>query len=219
MGSHLASKWIKTEILMTDSVIAAHIPKTMTFNEQNLKHMLLSYKIIFIKPIVGGGGYGVIKVMSDGEGYVYQHMHSIHHCSNFHRLYDSLLKAKANRKYLIQQGISLACINNRPVDYRFKVVKEGGSWKVRALVGRWAKPGLCVTNLQRGATLLSGKYAVQKSLPQLCSSKKCKEMRELGFRGTSVLQKRVPDINKLGFDFGLDEKGYIWILEVNTRPQ
>lgn len=62
----------------------------------------------------------------------------------------ALDRFKVKRKYLIQQGISLARISGRPIDYRVKVVKNGEHWEFRSMVGRVARPGLFVTNLCKG---------------------------------------------------------------------
>ncbi|MNU10094.1 Endospore coat-associated protein YheD [compost metagenome] len=36
--------------------------------------------------------------------------------------------------------------------------------------------------------------------------------------GTALLEAKYPGIGALGFDFGIDKGGTVWILEVNTRP-
>ena len=36
---------------------------------------------------------------------------------------------------------------------------------------------------------------------------------------TQMLENRFPGIGQLGFDYGIDQNGKIWIFEVNTRPQ
>jgi hypothetical protein len=33
------------------------------------------------------------------------------------------------------------------------------------------------------------------------------------------MESQFPGVGQLGFDYGLDYSGKIWILEVNTRPQ
>lgn len=44
-------------------------------------------------------------------------------------------------------------------------------------------------------------------------------MRQLTVLSTGVLEARYPGIGQLGFDYGIDKQGKIWIFEVNTRPQ
>ncbi|MCM3175041.1 MULTISPECIES: YheC/YheD family protein [unclassified Paenibacillus] len=219
MSRQLASKWRKTAALLKYPVAAVHIPQTMAFNARNLQLMLGRYGMVYIKPIVGGGGYGVIKVSTSGGSYRYTHMKVTRTFTNYSQMYRSLMRVKAKRRYLIQQGIHLATIQGRPVDYRVKVVKTERGWVFRALVGRLARPGLCITNLSKGGTMLSGRRALQLSLPHISSRHKRREMRALTLTCTRIMEVQFPGVGQLGFDYGIDYSGKIWILEVNTRPQ
>lgn len=67
-GRQLASKWLKTEALLTDPEVAPYIPQTRGLNRENLYSMLESYGFVVVKPIVGGGGYGVIKINTVRHG-------------------------------------------------------------------------------------------------------------------------------------------------------
>jgi hypothetical protein len=139
--------------------------------------------------------------------------------THFNQMYRSLIRVKARRRYLIQQGIHLATIQGRPVDYRVKVVKTERGWVFRSMVGRLARPGLVVTNLSKGGTMLSGRRTLALSLPHISGKHKRREMRSLTLKCTRIMENQFPGVGQLGFDYGLDHSGKIWILEVNTRPQ
>ncbi|GJM74708.1 hypothetical protein HMSSN036_69240 [Paenibacillus macerans] len=87
-------------------------------------------------------------------------------------MFRALNRAKVGRKYIIQQGIHLATISGRPIDYRVKVVKSNGTWVYRAMVGRLARPGLFVTNLCKGGTMLSAHAGLVRSLGRKASIRK-----------------------------------------------
>ncbi|GAB6991563.1 YheC/YheD family protein [Paenibacillus pini] len=217
-GRQLASKWLKTEALLTDAEVAHYIPETKSLTTANLQDMLTKFGFVVVKPIVGGGGYGVIKIASTGSGYQITHSFQSHQYDSFSKMYSALFKIKAKRNYLIQQGIHLARINGRPIDYRVKYVKQDGQWHFRSMVGRLAKNGLFVTNLCKGGSQLTGSEGLRRSLPKVSTSAKRNEMRMLTRKCTAILEARFPGIGELGFDYGLDHKGKIWIFEVNTRP-
>jgi hypothetical protein len=219
MSRQLASKWLKTAALLKYPVAAVHIPQTKTFNSGNLLNMLSHYGMVYIKPVVGGGGYGVIRVSASGGAYRYTHMKITRSFTHFNQMYRSLIRVKAKRRYLIQQGIHLATIQGRPVDYRVKVVKTERGWVFRSMVGRLARPGLVVTNLSKGGTMLSGRRTLALSLPHISGKHKRREMRSLTLTCTRIMENQFPGVGQLGFDYGLDHSGKIWILEVNTRPQ
>ncbi|MDQ0193889.1 YheC/YheD family protein [Paenibacillus wynnii] len=218
-GRQLASKWLKTEALLSDSRVAGYIPRTRGYSEAALLTMLSQYGNVVIKPVVGGGGYGVIKVFRNQGQYGFTYMDTTRIYRDFTSMKHALNVVRVKRKYLIQQGISLARIAGRPIDYRVKVVKVGEGWEFRSMVGRLARPGLFVTNLCKGGTMLSCREGLRKSLPKVNTSAKKAEMRRLTLVCINLMERHFPGVGELGFDYAVDLRGKIWILEVNTRPQ
>lgn len=218
-GRQLASKWLKTEALLSDGRVSHYIPMTRVYTAEALLTMLRRYGNVVIKPIVGGGGYGVIKVFHDRRGYGFTYMDRTRIYRDFKSMRRALHVVKAKRKYIIQQGISLARIGGRPIDYRVKVVKNGAVWEFRSMVGRLARPGLFVTNLCKGGTMLTCREGLRRSLPRIKASAKKAEMRRLTRVCIELMERHFPGVGELGFDYAVDFSGKIWILEVNTRPQ
>ncbi|KGE20786.1 YheC/YheD family protein [Paenibacillus wynnii] len=218
-GRQLASKWLKTEALLSDSRVAGYIPRTRGYSDAALLTMLGQYGNVVIKPVVGGGGYGVIKVFRTRGQYGFTYMDTTRVYRDFTSMKHALNIVRVKRKYLIQQGISLARIAGRPIDYRVKVVKVGEVWEFRSMVGRLARPGLFVTNLCKGGTMLSCREGLRKSLPKVNTSAKKAEMRRLTLVCIHLMERHFPGVGELGFDYAVDYRGKIWILEVNTRPQ
>ncbi|WP_379130467.1 YheC/YheD family protein [Paenibacillus sp. sgz500958] len=218
-GRQLASKWLKTEALLSDSRVAGYIPRTRGYSAAALLEMLRRHGNVVIKPVVGGGGHGVIKVFRDSRGYGFTYMDRTRVYQDFTSMRRALGMVKLRRRYLIQQGISLARISGRPIDYRVKVVKNGETWEFRSMVGRLARPGLFVTNLCKGGTMLSCREGLRKSLPRISTSAKKAEMRRLTHVCIGLMERHFPGVGELGFDYAVDHSGKIWILEVNTRPQ
>ncbi|MCR8846102.1 YheC/YheD family protein [Paenibacillus sp. SC116] len=218
-GTQVASKWLKTEALLSDARVASHIPLTRIYSPDQLQRMLNEFGFVVIKPVVGGGGYGVIKVTKTHSSYSFTSLSSTRTFSSFQALIRALATAKKKRKYLIQQGIHLATISGRPIDYRVKVVKKDATWVFRAIVGRLAKNGLFVTNLSKGGTQLTSSEALRLSLSEDVVDTKREEMKQLTRICTEIMDERFPGLGRLGFDYGIDQDGVIWILEVNTRPR
>ena len=217
-GRQLANKWLKTAALLSDSRVAGYIPATRMYNSSNLHQMLNQHDFVVIKPLVGGGGAGVIKVAKEDGQYKYTYLAKTRTFSHFDAMFRSLSSVKKKRSYMIQRGIQLATINGRPIDYRVKYVKINGRWVYRALVGRIARKGLFVTNLCQGGTMVKARQGLRQSLGSRMN-KKMSEMRRVTQISTSILEEKFPGIGQLGFDYGLDRSGRIWIFEVNTRPQ
>jgi len=218
-GRQLANKWLKTNALRSHPAIAPHIPPTSLYSSAALRRMLDLYGSVVLKPVRGTGGLGVMKASREGSRYMLRHMSSARSFSAFEGLRRAVDAKRRGRAYLIQKDVRLATVGGRPIDYRVKVVKTaGGDWVFRSMVGRLARKGLFVTNLCRGGTMLKAADGIRRSLsPRLVGVKK-QQLRNLTRTATSLLESRFPGLTQLGYDYGIDRNGQIWILEVNTRP-
>jgi hypothetical protein len=219
MVKEVASKWSKTEVLKRDPKMAKHLPEMRRFTQVNVREMLQRYNRVVAKPTKGTGGKGLILIIKQGKT-----SFTVHYQSNVRRFNSQqgmlrfLDSIRKGRPYLLQRAIQLATIQGRPVDYRAKIVAGNGRWHIRALVARVARKGLFVTNLCKGGYMLGSREALRRSLGKSLVRRKRIEMRELTFRGVECLEKQFPGIGQLGFDYGIDRSGKVWIFEVNTRP-
>jgi glutathione synthase/RimK-type ligase-like ATP-grasp enzyme len=213
----VADKWVKFNILKGHPGVAKHIPEMRRYSLAGLLDMLKRYSFVVAKPMVGTGGHGVIKISRTKGGYMVQHGYIIQRTDNTARLGAIIDGIRKNRRFMLQRGIALTTLQGKPLDYRVKMVKDNKEWQIRAVVARLAHPGLFVTNLCRGGSQLGGRRALQMTFPTLA---KDKHATMVGVARTciSLLEASYPGIGALGFDFGIDRGGTVWILEVNTRP-
>ncbi|GBG09984.1 hypothetical protein PAT3040_04667 [Paenibacillus agaridevorans] len=217
-GRQLASKWAKTEALLAEPSLVQHIPPTRKYSPYALMSMLQQHGMVVVKPIVGSGGGGVIKVTRDLGGFTHTYRDRTQRFQTFDGLVHALGSRTGKRSYLIQKGIQLATVNGRPIDYRVKYVKTRSGWEYRSLVGRIARRGLFVTNLSQGGDMVTAGQGIRASLGASQVKGKKAKMRALTVMSTRVLERKYPGIGQLGFDYGIDRNGKIWIFEVNTRP-
>lgn len=214
----IASKWKKFKVLKQHHGVAKHIPHMQRFSSSALRDMLNRFRFVVAKPYVGSGGGGVIKIEKIGANrYLSHYRYTKKTHTSWRQLLRYLRKIRKRRRYMIQQGIDLATVKGRKVDYRVKIVKKKRSWRITAVVARLARPGLFVTNLSRGGNMMKGSQALRASFPNQVKSKKV-TMTGVARTCTQLLEKRYPGIGQLGYDFGIDKSGNVWILEVNTRP-
>ncbi|NRF91582.1 YheC/YheD family protein [Paenibacillus frigoriresistens] len=214
----VANKWSKFSVLLGHAGAAKHIPNMRRFSASNLKAMLRQYAFVVAKPIIGTGGSSVLKIKKTGNRYLLHNSGSKRIYRSWKELFSTLNQIRKNRPFMLQQGIDLATIDGRPLDYRVKLKKMGRSWIIRAVVGRLARPGLFVTNLCQGGTLLKGTHALRRTFPASLVKSKFDTMCGVARTCTMRLESRYPGIGMLGYDFGIDKKGNVWIFEVNTKP-
>ncbi|RKN80444.1 YheC/YheD family protein [Paenibacillus ginsengarvi] len=218
ISRQVASKWVKTSVLQQDGRVARYIPETHLFSPAHLGSMLSRYGRVVMKPVVGTGGSGVVMIIKSGSSYTVRHRRKIRRFGSFSAMQAFVNGIRRRRSYLVQRGISLATIGGRPIDYRVKMVKEHGGWVTRAMVGRLANPGMFVTNLCRGGTMLSSTQGISRSLSSKLVRRKKAEMRDVTRTCIQLLERHFPGVGQLGFDYGFDRSGRMWIFEVNTRP-
>src|SRR4051812_18431905 len=66
-GEYIGSKWGKTNVLLHNSYLSKFIPKTRKLNETVVKEMLNEFEMIYLKPIKGTYGQGVMRVEKHEE--------------------------------------------------------------------------------------------------------------------------------------------------------
>lgn len=219
MSRAIASKWVKQSVLQKHEAVAKHIPETCFYRQAQLQQMLDKHGMVVLKPVIGTGGGGLLRVEKTDNGYLCSHGSRNVSLKSFGAAVGFVNRHRKKRRYLIQQGIHLATINGRPLDYRVKLVKlPKGSWQIRAMVGRLARRGLFVTNLCKGGQQLKFAAALSGSLPDVPVAEKKSELRALSHTCVKIMEQSFPGIGELGFDFALDTNGQPWLLEVNTRP-
>jgi len=215
----VADKGAKFSVLLKHGGMARHLPETRRLSAENLEEMLQKYGFVVVKPYVGTGGAGVVKVEKTSGGlYRIHHGYKIRTFRSYGSLTAAINRIRRGRAYMVQRGIRLATYRGRRVDYRVKMIKSGNRWKITAVVARVARPGLFVTNLCRGGTMIGAMRALRSAFPARQARLKKETMRGVARTGKELLEAKYPGIGALGFDFGVDRAGSVWVLEVNTRP-
>lgn len=190
-----------------------------------LKAMCARYPTVFLKPVRGSLGKGIIKIVRmPGGGY------AAHHATSFgtrRQPYSSLLKLYAgisgklrSARFQIQQGLQLIETGGRPIDFRALVQKNGsGNWIVTSIVARIAGGQHFVSNIARGGTLSTVKDAIAKSNLAAGRQQASARLKQAALQIASGVEAQIPaHFGELGIDLAIDTSGRVWLLEVNSKP-
>ena len=231
-GSHFFNeKYLdKTEVfdaIERDGSIQRYLPESHLFrNYAMLKTMCSRYPIIFLKPIKGSLGKGIIRI-SRLEGGVYQTLTAQvggtrrQTYPNLTKLFQSLSGKMKTTRYQIQQGLHLIEVDHRPVDFRALVQKNlSGKWNTTSIVARIAGSQHFVSNLARGGTLSTVKEAIARSLlPAKIKSKVGTKLKNAALDIAQSVDAHIPaHFGEFGIDLAVDTSGRVWLLEVNSKP-
>ncbi|WNS75836.1 YheC/YheD family protein [Bacillus sp. DTU_2020_1000418_1_SI_GHA_SEK_038] len=213
------SKWNQFQTLSTNHSISPFVPKTDLLTKVSFNEYLNKYNEIIIKPCVGQHGLGIVKITMTDSSTFEIHTGRIKQIkSNMEETYDFIhTKYLSKNQYLVQERLSLAEIDGCPLDVRVIVQKVESSWIVTGKIVKVAGKGFFVTNaaqklLSLGESLHNSNFSVT-NLNQLEY-----EVDSICIFASEQLEVNHPDIKMIGFDIGISEKGDIWIIEGNYKP-
>ncbi len=205
--------------------LAKIMPKTTVYrNKYSLIFMLQQFPVIYLKPVAASLGRGIIRITKQNNDVYLLHSNSFQNTEE--KIFNSLQELQVyvrnrlkNKQYLIQEGIKIINFNNKPVDFRILVNKNGeGKWQISSMIARSSTVSTIVSNIARG-----GEIRQINEMLKLFEIEKIKKMKQL-LRSTALTIAETLDNSvighfaEFGIDLALDENKKIWLLEVNTKP-
>jgi hypothetical protein len=216
-------KWTKHKLMAEEERLASFLPDTQYLNRTSLNIMLDKYNQIMIKPCNGFQGRGIIQISSlEDEQFSLHFERSETLVKGKENIYDYLKEhhfPKKRLRYIVQQRIPLATINNNPFDVRVMVQRKKDSfkWVVTGKLVKVAANNFVVTNAAKA--LLSVEDAIEKS--QINNEKMKDIVADLEGVSLLIAQQLSNSYTKkrvFGIDLGIDLEGKVWIIEANLRP-
>jgi YheC/D like ATP-grasp len=220
-------KWQVHEWLTGDRRTRPYVPQTVKYTKgTDIVQFLKQHAMIFLKPVHGSLGLGIIRIARYPDGALtyevkQQTGKSTGRVSTLESVVEAVRPRLRSRPYLIQEGISLATYHNRPFDVRIVLQRDGrGEWRRTKMFARVAQPGDFTSNLSSGGEAL----LVDTVLKELYASEdkriRCRRLiRKVSSLVTEVIEEQSGKMfGELGIDVGLDDKGHVWIIEVNSKP-
>ncbi|WP_054028561.1 YheC/YheD family protein [Bacillus sp. FJAT-28004] len=221
----------KTEVfdaLKKDESLVRYLPESHSLrNYTMLKSMCSRYSSVFLKPVRGSLGKGIICI-THLESNNYQVMYATsagtrrQQFTSLVKLFSTISTKMKTVRYQIQQGLQLIEIQKRPVDFRALVQKNAsGKWAITSIVARTAGNHHFVSNLARGGTLSTVGEAVAKSNLQAGVSRQeaAQRLQQAALNIARGVDAQIPaHFGELGIDLAMDTAGRVWLLEVNSKP-
>ncbi len=215
------------EALKNDHSLHRYLPEShLLKNYQMLKTMCGKYPVVFLKPVTGSYGIGIIRVNRHrGNTYTghFTHMNGTRkqNFPSIAKLFSAISGKLKARKYQIQQGIPLISAGGRPVDFRALVQKKARhEWSLTSIVARIAGNDHFVSNIARGGSLCTVKDALVKTdLPSKQWQETEARLKRAALEIAQGIEEHIEGhFAELGIDLAVDTSGKVWLLEVNSKP-
>lgn len=227
MNRPLSNKWLIHRLFSQNPLIADHLPDTKLFkNGRSLLQFLSLHRTVFLKPVNGTGGRGILRIEKIGRATYQIRGRDAHRRIITEQTLDvrtMLRKAYAwtsGRKYLMQQGIDISLNNGRVHDFRMLVQKDGtGVWKITGCAGRIGAQNSVTSNLHGGGRaiemdrLLNMRFNDEERIGQIQDNSKT-----LAMDIVDELEQEYGRLCELALDLAVDRDGKVWLIEINPKP-
>jgi len=214
------SKWEIHRLYSKHPDLHKLLPPTSILTHSSLSRYLDKYNSVYIKGKNEHTGSGIIKAWKTENGYRFVKVKGEPvDVSSIDDLYDKLRDGRPRKSVLIQRTIDLARIEGRPFSIRLMLMRDGkAKWQYAGMLAKVAGEDSVVTNIRRGggyATTID--KALAKSLGYGYERTKSvkRELIDHGYKLIRYATKSRYRSHETGIDFGIDNKGKIWIIEVN----
>jgi len=218
----------KTEVFQAlehEPSVQRYLPESHAFkNFAMLRSMCERHPVVYLKPVRGSLGKGIIRIVRRDHGYLCQYS-TVNGTKSaaypsLERLFLAIKGRVRLQRYQIQQGVELIRVGSRPIDFRALVQKNRqGRWQVTSIVARIAGSQHFVSNLARGGTLSRVPEALAKSNVKASCASVLASLRQASLAIAEAVDRNIPDhFGELGIDLAVSEDGHVWLLEVNSKP-
>ena len=227
ISTPLQNKWKLYTKLAQQPAIRPYLPHTMLYRGfDDLRKQLLTNRLIYLKPINGSGGRGILRIerISDGvysfRGRMASRRIIPERRVNLLQLRSLVNERQPANRYIVQQGIDIRLRSGHVHDYRMLIQKNGqGEWEVTGCVGRVGPAGSVTSNLHGGGRavpmlkLLTHWFGNETKAKSVTAN-----VHKFGYTLVDTLESLYGRLCELALDLAIDKTGHIWLLEVNTKP-
>lgn len=206
-------KWEMYKALRDKNIGPCKLPRTYLLSERSMAKILSRYSFIFLKPVDTWGGRGISVVQVTKGTLVWRKLNEPDREYNNEKvLYSDLHAYYRNSRCIAQQAAPLMKIDGRPFDIRVHMQRDlDDEWVHAGSLVRVAGPRSFVSNTQisHGSVIpvAEALSSAEKQIEQ--------KLSKIGHSISTILAE-YRHFQEIGIDLGIDGKGKLWLIEVNT---
>lgn len=197
-----------------------HLPETVLLRQaREVEEWLARAEHIFLKPVRGSGGHGVLCISRADQGHFFISGAKKRRKVTRRGLLQAVQEAMRGSRHLLQKGVSLLEVEGRKVDLRVVLHRDGdGVWQPIATVPRLARKGREVTNLAQGGEVRTYEWLEQEATGMGVVVPSRAETERVALLAAEAVTAVRPKLAFLGIDIGVAADGRLYVLDINPRP-
>lgn len=223
-NQRLANKWKVHQVLSKDELMLRWLPDTRLYTAPQLRKMLNQHHLLYVKPVNGTGGRGILRVERTNRGYRLlgrdrQREKRVFQLTSLGAAAQQVHRWVKSSYTIIQQGLNLNLQRERAVDMRLLLQKNKlGQWAVTGHGIRVGGEKSATSNLHGGGKAIASAAFLRPIFGAEKTQEILSECESLSFRTAQVLEQHFGRMMEFGLDIGIDVDGRIWLIEVNPKP-
>lgn len=217
------NKWHIYKMIEEDHEFRSLQASTVLYRKpKDIFRMLDLYGEVYVKPIEGENGIGILKVSTEANKWFVQ---THHHYREREYRFKSAEEAASffekhipEEQYIVQEGIPLFADKDRNIDFRLILVKDqDGQWNDMGIYARYGPSKSVITNMNAGAVPERGEITLHRTMR--LSEDETLQMRKRMSSFAKAIARHLDECTarcgNLGFDLALDYRGRLKLIEVN----
>jgi hypothetical protein len=225
LGRALGGKAKTYEILKQHEEMLPFLPETKRYqSESDVVSFLSDHGKIVLKPNGGSHGRGIVAIEKHPNYFEVRERSQLN--NPFHYKIKSEIKLRlwikkfvGETRYIIQPFLELTTQDNRPFDVRILVQKNGNlEWETTGLAVRIGKSNTITSNLHGGGQATTLEPFLDENYPMEMIPDITEQINRISTLTPPLIEENHGPLLELGLDVGIDRKGSLWLLEVNSKP-
>ncbi len=220
-NSSYFNKWEFWCMASNKESVKNNVPFTCRYKSfDDLDKMLDRFGSVYLKPVNGTLGNGLVKIAKSPGAWSYQCKYDRHptNVSSREQMEAFVKTAVGKRRYLVQQDIRLLKYNEQYVDFRVNMQKDFSmKWNCTGMITCTGASGGIHSNYTNEGEYLSFESFMMKGLSAGEEEilRKKQEIVAMCGRVCEMLDESGENYGDLGIDIGFDTSLKPWIFEVN----
>ncbi len=218
-GKAALSEWVRN-----NPETGLRVPVTrLVADVSTIDQMLERFGVVYVKPVGGYGGRGVLRVRGDRQS-VWVDCDRFYERGAFRRQFSHaefgrFMRTQLTRaSHIVQEQIPLLHVGGGKVDFRTVVMRDlSGTWRLIGIIPKVAGKGGVVTNLVAGGHKMRLDQ-LQRTLGIQGVRLPVADLERSSLLAARALSRTYPTLGVIGYDLGVDSKGNIWYIELNPKP-